>query len=64
MMRIFAPVQIYLVDSFPQYAASALAALTFLRCLFGNVLPLAGPSVYDSLGLGGEIRCWDSWLWR
>jgi hypothetical protein len=51
-MGIFAPVQIYLFDSFPQYAASALATLTFLRCLFGSVLPLAGPSMYDSLGLG------------
>jgi hypothetical protein len=52
MMGIFAPVQIYLVDSFPQHAASALAAMTFLRCLFGSVLPLAGPSMYESLGLG------------
>ncbi|KAH8745545.1 major facilitator superfamily domain-containing protein [Diaporthe sp. PMI_573] len=52
MMGVFAPVQIYLVDSFPQYAASALAALTFLRCLFGSMLPLAGPSMYASLGLG------------
>ncbi|PSN72767.1 MFS general substrate transporter [Corynespora cassiicola Philippines] len=52
MMGIFAPVQTYLIDSFPQYAASAMAGLTALRCLFGAVLPLAGPSMYESLGLG------------
>ncbi|KAF2637006.1 MFS general substrate transporter [Massarina eburnea CBS 473.64] len=52
MMGIFAPAQTYLVDAFPQYAASAIAAMTFLRCLFGAVLPLAGPSMYETLGLG------------
>lgn len=52
MMGIFAPIQTYLVDSFPQYAASAIAGMTSIRCLFGAVLPLAGPSMYRSLGLG------------
>ncbi|KAF1956088.1 MFS general substrate transporter [Byssothecium circinans] len=52
MMGIFAPLQTYLVDSFPQYAASAIAGMTSIRCLFGAVLPLAGPSMYRSLGLG------------
>jgi multidrug resistance protein len=52
MMGIFAPIQTYLIDSFPQYAASAVAGLTAIRCLFGAVLPLAGPSMYKSLGLG------------
>jgi hypothetical protein len=51
-MGIFAPIQTYLIDSFPQHAASAVAGLTSLRCLFGAVLPLAGPSMYKSLGLG------------
>lgn len=46
------PIQTYIVDSFPQYAASAMAGMTCVRMLFGAVLPLAGPSMYRSLGLG------------
>ncbi|KAF2472292.1 MFS general substrate transporter [Lindgomyces ingoldianus] len=52
MMGIFAPIQTYLIDSFPQYAASAVAGMTAIRCLFGAVLPLGAPSMYDKLGLG------------
>lgn len=51
-MGVFMPVQTYMVDSYPQYAASAMAAMTCVRMLFGAVLPLAGPSMYRSLGLG------------
>ncbi|KAF2200331.1 MFS general substrate transporter [Delitschia confertaspora ATCC 74209] len=52
IMGIFTPIQTYLIDAFPMYAASAVAALTALRCLFGAVLPLAAPSMYEELGLG------------
>ncbi len=52
LMGIFAPLQTYMIDCFPQYAASAIAGMTSLRCVFGAVLPLAGPSMYRSLGLG------------
>jgi|SRR5690242_20100812 len=52
IMGIFGPLQVYMVDCFPQYAASAIAGMTCLRCLFGGLLPLAGPSMYDSMGLG------------
>jgi hypothetical protein len=52
MMGIFIPIQTYSIDSFPQFAASAIAALTVSRSLFGAFLPLAGPSMYDALGLG------------
>ncbi|KAF2691191.1 MFS general substrate transporter [Lentithecium fluviatile CBS 122367] len=52
MMGVFVPIQSYLVDCFPQYAASAIAGVTSIRCLFGAVLPLAGPSMYRTLGLG------------
>ncbi|KAF1943282.1 MFS general substrate transporter [Clathrospora elynae] len=52
LMGIFAPLQTYMIDCFPQYAASAVAGMTALRCLFGALLPLAGPSMYDTLGLG------------
>lgn len=34
------------------HSASALAANTILRSLFGAFLPLAGPALYDALGLG------------
>lgn len=34
------------------YAASAIAANTELRSLVGALLPLAGPPMYQSLGLG------------
>ncbi len=46
------PAQIYLVDAFGPYAASALAANALLRSLFGTFLPLAGPKMYESMGLG------------
>jgi MFS family permease len=47
------PAQLYLVDAFgSEAAASALAANTVLRSLFGALLPLAGPPLYSALGLG------------
>ncbi|KAI0447628.1 putative MFS transporter [Xylaria telfairii] len=50
---ILLPAQLYLVDAFgPEAAASVLAVNVVLRSLFGAFLPLAGPPLYDSLGLG------------
>lgn len=48
----FTPLQIYVVDSYGRYAASAMAAVTMLRSLCGFALPLAGPRMYDQLGFG------------
>jgi len=45
-------VQTYLVDSFTIYAASAMAANTIVRSIFGGVLPLSGLKMYDALGYG------------
>jgi hypothetical protein len=45
-------IQTYLVDAFTLHAASALAANTLLRSIFGALLPLSGLSMYDELGLG------------
>jgi multidrug resistance protein len=45
-------IQTYLVDAFTIHAASAIAANTVLRSVFGAVLPLCGLSMYDALGLG------------
>ncbi|EDN93913.1 hypothetical protein SS1G_09780 [Sclerotinia sclerotiorum 1980 UF-70] len=52
MMGIFIPIQTYVIDSFPSYAASGIAALTVCRSLFGAFLPLAGPAMYQALGYG------------
>ncbi len=47
------PTQLYLVDAFgPEAAASALAANVILRFLLAAFIPLAGPSLYENLGLG------------
>lgn len=52
LMMIFMPIQMYLVDFYSVYAASALAAATVCRAVLGAILPLAGESMYDALGLG------------
>ena len=51
-MGIFAAIQTYFIDAAGQYAASAMAGLTATRCIFAAFLPLAGPKMYASLGLG------------
>jgi MFS family permease len=48
----FLPIQMYLIDTFTIYAASALATNTVVRSLFGALLPLAGRPLYNALGLG------------
>lgn len=50
-------IEIYLIDLFTHYAASALAATTILRSLVGALLPLAGPAIYEKLGLGWGNSC-------
>ncbi|KAF4827051.1 Efflux pump radE [Colletotrichum tropicale] len=49
---IFMALQLYLVDSFTIYAASALAANAVVRSVAGAVLPLAGLKMYEDLGVG------------
>lgn len=48
----FIAVQTYLVETYTIYAASALAANTVVRCVFGLTIPLAGPDLYSRLGFG------------
>ena len=52
LMGILIPVQTYFIDVGGPFAASALSGLTAFRCLFGGLLPLAGPRMYEALGLG------------
>ncbi|KAI1365843.1 major facilitator superfamily domain-containing protein [Xylaria arbuscula] len=43
IMGLFLPITTYLVDSYPLYSASAIAANIILRSTVGALLPLAGP---------------------
>ncbi|KAL8897001.1 MAG: hypothetical protein Q9207_007436, partial [Kuettlingeria erythrocarpa] len=52
LLASFLPTSTYLIDAFPLYAASVTAAATILRSLVGALLPLAGRSMYKTLGLG------------
>ncbi|KAK0649280.1 major facilitator superfamily domain-containing protein [Cercophora newfieldiana] len=52
MVMTFMAISMALVDSFTLYAASALAANTVIRSIFGAVLPLCGLRMYRVLGLG------------
>jgi len=52
MMLTFLPMQVYIIDTF-EYAASALAAATVFRALFGFAFPLFGAQMFARLGDGG-----------
>jgi len=52
LLGIFVPCQTYMVDAFLETAASAVAAMVCLRCVFGALLPLVGPITYRNLGMG------------
>ena len=45
-------INLYLVDTYARYSASAIAATKVLQSVTGAVLPLAGPALYNRLGLG------------
>ena len=48
---IFQGAQNYLIDAFQRYAASAIAANTFLRSSFAAALPLFIPPMYHHMGI-------------
>ncbi|KAJ3478756.1 hypothetical protein NLI96_g9543 [Meripilus lineatus] len=48
----FQCIQTYVIDAFTLHAASALAAVAFLRSLAGFGFPLFAPSMYNALGYG------------
>ncbi|KAG1724529.1 MFS polyamine transporter [Suillus lakei] len=48
----FQCIQTYIVDCFTLHAASALAAVSFLRSLAGFGFPLFAPAMYKALGFG------------
>ena len=51
-LAVFLCIMSYLIDAFGMYAASALAANTAVRSIFGAVLPLAEARIYSILGYG------------
>ncbi|MCJ1264505.1 hypothetical protein MMC22_004377 [Lobaria immixta] len=54
-VTIFNTVQNYFIDSFSQYAASAIAAGALFRSIIGGLLPLVAPSLIESVGYGWGI---------
>ena len=48
----FQCVTTYLVDTYMRFAASAVAAVTVLRSLFGFAFPIFAPEMYKTLGYG------------
>ncbi|KAF8524920.1 MFS polyamine transporter [Hysterangium stoloniferum] len=52
MILIFQSIQSYVIDAFTLYAASALAAVTFIRSIAGFAFPLFAPAMYNALGYG------------
>ncbi|KAJ7160189.1 MFS polyamine transporter [Mycena filopes] len=48
----FQAIQIYVVDAFTLYAASALAAVSFFRAICGFAFPLFAQQMYAKLGYG------------
>ncbi|KAJ8132101.1 hypothetical protein O1611_g1522 [Lasiodiplodia mahajangana] len=52
ILSVFFCITIYSVDAFQLYTASALAANALVRSVVGALLPLAGQSLYGTLGYG------------
>ena len=52
LMGVWMPTMAYIIDAYPVYAASAIAAFTVLRSLVAAFLPLAGQPMFDAMGLG------------
>jgi len=52
IILVFNPLSTYLLDAFPGYSASAIAASTILTSIGSALLPLVGPPMYDKLDLG------------
>ncbi|KAI2620156.1 MFS general substrate transporter [Hypomontagnella submonticulosa] len=49
-LLVFTGIFTFLVDAYPLYAASALAANSFTRCTFAGAFPLFGVQMYHKLG--------------
>jgi len=52
---IFITVQNYYIDSFREYAASAIAAGSVFRSVVGGVVPLFAPMMFEKIGYGWGV---------
>lgn len=52
---IFNTVQNYYIDSFSEYAASAIAAGSLFRSIVGGFVPLFAPALFNKIGYGWGI---------
>ncbi|KAJ5114397.1 hypothetical protein NUU61_000156 [Penicillium alfredii] len=52
VMFTFIPFNVYMIDAYTKYAASAIAAGNILRSLSAALLPLVGLPLYNKLGYG------------
>lgn len=49
---LFLSIQLYIMDAYTQYTASALASTIILRSLMGFAFPLFAPTMYKTLDYG------------
>lgn len=54
---VFNAVQNYYIDSFSEYAASAIAGGSVFRSLVGGLVPLFAPKLFEKVGYGWGISC-------
>ena len=58
MVIIYFSANAYLIDAFPGYVASALAAKTVIRSGSGAAMPLFITAMYHNLGNGWAASTW------
>jgi hypothetical protein len=74
-MVVFASIWSYLVDAYREWSASAMAANTFLRCMFAGGFPLFAVQVYSlktraysrcstDLAMTGQEHCLHLYVWE
>lgn len=51
IFSIFLSLLNYIVDAYLMFAASAIAANTFMRSLFGGIFPLFATYMFDGMGI-------------
>lgn len=56
-LLIFSGVLLYFLDIYEQYAASALAANSVIRLLFGMAFPLFARKLFEGLGVNWALMC-------
>lgn len=61
---VFSGIFTFLVDAYPTFAASALAANSFMRSSFGGIFPLFGiqSKFVNNLGLEGLCFTCSEWI--